>query len=136
MEEQSQTSSRRTMLKLTGASLATVAGAGVASAGHEHPDVETEYAQTISADSVKLHGDLTDIGDSADYVGVWFAWGPYGENLDNWTTRELMYSPGEFTYTLTGLEQGDYQYRAVANEEDDRFHVTGDVRAFSVGHVK
>ena len=124
------------MLKLSGAALATLAGSGVASADHEHPDVETVGSNMDSADTVTLYGDLLDIGDSADHASVWFDWGPKGDGFPNQTTSEVMYSPGEFSDTISGLEPGDYQFRAAAKDSDDFMSVTGDTMYFTAGDKK
>lgn len=137
MSDRIDAASRRTVLKLTGASLAAVAGSGVASADHEHPNVETDPAQMLTSDSAELHGDLLDIGDSADFASVWFEWGPRGEGFPNWTTSRVRYSPGEFSDTISGLDRGDYQFRAVAKDSDDGlFTAYGDTRYFTAGHKK
>lgn len=134
MSERSGKATRRTVLKTTGASLLTLAGSGLASANHEHPNVETVGSSTVSADSAILYGDLTDIGDSADFASVWFGWGPSSEGFTNMTTSEIMYSPGEFSATISGLEPDRYQFRAAAKDSDDTFTFFGDTMYHYAGY--
>lgn len=132
MTGKSRTASRRAVLKLTGATLASVAGAGVASADHEHPSVTTVGSAPAGNHSVRLYGDLNDIGEGADYADVWFQWGFSSGDLGYATSRLAMYSPGEFSDTVDGLRQGETIYfRAVAEDEDDGTRDYGSVRSGS-----
>lgn len=136
MLESTDSTTRRNVLKLTGASLTAVGSVGVASADHEHPDVETVGSYQNTYESFTLYGDLLDIGDSADYASVWFEWGPKGDGFTDTTHPEVMYSTGEFSDTVSGMERGDYQFRAAAKDSDDYFTFYGDTRYFEAGNKK
>lgn len=132
MTNELRTSSRRAVLKLAGATLASVAGAGVASANHEHPSVTTVGGAPGGYYSVRLYGELNDIGAGADYADVWFQWGFGGGDLPYATSRQALYSPGEFNDTVDGLRQGETIYfRAVAEDEDDGTRDYGAVHSAS-----
>lgn len=112
---------RRDVLKLSGAALATAAGAGVVSANHEHPDVTTVRHEAISSSSVLLTGDLEDMGGTSS-VDVWFRWGLDGSGFPNTTPRRTVTSPGSFSDGLSGLAPNTtYEYQAVAQDADGDF---------------
>lgn len=132
MSRESNGLSRRNVLKLSGVTLATVAGSGVVSADHEHPDVETGSAYPNADGSADLYGDLLEFGEGASSVDVWFEWGDVNSTLDNETAKETMTSTGGFSHTIYGLEPFyKYDYRAVARDGDDGDMDYGDVRTFT-----
>lgn len=124
--------SRRNVLRLSGAALASVAGSGIVSADHEHPDVSTSGALPGQNGTATLYGDLTGFGEGASSVDVWFEWGDIHSGLANETSRQTMTSTGSFTDTIFGLQEYmKYDYRAVAQDGDDGDMAYGDVRTFT-----
>lgn len=108
-------SSRRRVLKLSGAAVAATVGAGTASADHTHADVETVGASNVDSNSATLNGDLLDMGGSSS-VDVWFEWGKAGAGFPNSTLRQTRSSPGSFSASIGFLESGTgYEFRAVSD---------------------
>lgn len=106
------TTSRRRILKLSGAAVAAAVGAGIASADHFHADVETDFATNVGKFEATLTGDLLDMG-QASSVDVWFDWGEFGAGFPNSTPRQTRTSPGTFSANLDGLTPGvAYEFRA------------------------
>lgn len=109
------TTSRRRVLKLSGAAVAATVGAGTASADHTHADVETEGASFVRTTTATLNGELLDMG-GASSVDVWFDWGLFGSDLPLRTATQPRTSPGGFTADLDFLTPDTaYQYRAVSD---------------------
>jgi hypothetical protein len=102
MLEPTDSTTRRNVLKLTGASLAAVAGSGVVSADHEHPDVRTGSGLPRPGGYADLYGDLLEFGEGASSVDVWFQWGDSPEGLVNETPKQTMTSTGQFSETIYG----------------------------------
>lgn len=92
MVENNERTSRRNVLKLAGVAFATVAGSGVVSADHEHPDIETGSALPHPDGSADLYGDLLEFGEGASSVDVWFEWGDAFDGLVNETAEQTMTS--------------------------------------------
>jgi hypothetical protein len=137
MLEPTDSTTRRNVLKLTGASLAAVAGSGVASADHEHPDVRTGSGLPRPGGYADLYGDLLEFGEGASSVDVWFQWGDSPEGLVNETPKQTMTSTGQFSETIYGLEEyHKYDYRAVARDGDDGDMDYGNVRTFTYNTSK
>ena len=120
------------MLKLTGATLAFVAGAGVASADHEHPDVDTGYAFWHSDGTADLSGSLIAFGQGASSADVWFQWRDAYDSTFNETSKQTVTSTGSFSDTIYGLQEyHKYEYRAVARDGDDGDVGYGDTITFT-----
>lgn len=123
---------RRNVLKLTGASLAAVAGSGIVSADHEHPEVQTNGAIPSPDGTAELSGELNGFGEGASSADVWFEWSDMYGQLGNTTPEQTMTSTGQFTATIYGLEPFmKYDYRAVARDGDDGDMDYGDTRTFT-----
>jgi len=77
--------------------------------------VLTNSAESISPNSAKLAGTLTDLG-GADSVNVWFEWGTT-TNYGNETIHQVKNSTGIFNETITGLDPNTiYYFRATASK--------------------
>lgn len=120
MSDEQYTSSRRNVLKLTGAALASVAASGVVSADHEHPAVETDHVLLNFDGTATLHGNVTEFGQGANSVDAWFEYKKRFSSTVTETPRQTLYSTGTYserTYSLA--ENQDYDYRAVVQDNDD-----------------
>lgn len=113
-----RTHSRRDVLQLTGTALATLATAGVASADHTHPVVDTEYPTNVTSSEATLQGELTDMGDGNSSVDVYFRWGENNYGYPNTTPVQTLTSTGSFSETIWPLDSETwYQYYAVAETD-------------------
>lgn len=131
MSRESNGLSRRNVLELSGVALATVAGSGVVSADHEHPDVETSGAMHHPDGTADLYGDLLGLGQGSSSVDVWFEWKDIHDGIVNETSKQTMTSTGSFSATIYGLEEyHKYEYRAVAQDDDGDMDY-GDTLAFT-----
>ncbi len=127
------TTSRRRVLKLSGAAVATAVGAGTASANHFHADVETNQATNVGETGATLNGDLLDMG-QASSVDVWFDWGTSGTGFPNSTPRQTRTSPGTFSANLDGLTTGvAYEFRA--RSDTGSTTETGGSVSFATGDI-
>lgn len=121
------TATRRAVLRLSGAAVATVGAVGTAVA--DHLIVETERPSSVTPDSATLEGHLDRLGD-ADSADCYFEWGKDG-NLDNETSPQTLTNHGDFDETIDGLESDTfYEYRAVAEGSDGETD-TGSKEAFN-----
>ncbi len=122
------TTSRRRVLKLSGAAVATAVGAGTASADHTHANVETGAASNVRTTTATLNGDLLDMG-GASSVDVWFDWGPFDVGPALSTPIQTLSSPGGFSAPLDFLNPDTgYVYRAVS--DTGSVVTTGDLGGF------
>lgn len=129
---------RRSMLRTSGAALATLSGVslvgnaaacpgcggggGGGGGSGIPPTVSTGHA-FVDGDRVTVYGYLDSLG-SADSANVWFDWGPYGEGLPDYTRLYYMDSTGQFcdgvmcSYDSFGsLDPGTYEFRAFAQAD-------------------
>lgn len=80
------------------------------------PTVDTLSATNVLINSADLHGDITDLGneDYCDERG--FEWGIVeGVYTDSWTENEEEYGLGEFSHTISILNNTKYYFRAKAH---------------------
>lgn len=127
MSDKTRPASRRTVLKLTGATLASVAGSGVVSANHEHPAVETGSFMMNPDGTATLNGDVTEFGQGANSVDAWFEYKERYSNIVTETPKQTLYSTGTYserTYSLA--DNHDYEFRAVVQDNDDGDTAYGD----------
>ena len=138
MSERSTDTSRRTVLKTTGASLLALGASGVASANHKHPSVTTESGAPAGSTAVTLNCELHDLGEGADYANVWFQWElDSGDGFPLSTDKQALSSPDTYSATVDGLREGETIYfRAVAEDEDDGDRDYGTVRSASTFMTK
>lgn len=111
------TTSRRRVLKLSGAAVAATVGVGTASADHYHADVATGLATNVQEAGATLNGELLDMG-NASSVDVWFDWGR-STNYGNSTPRQTLTSPDGFSEWIGPLDPDTrYYFRAVSDTGD------------------
>lgn len=109
---------RRSVLKLTGSTLATLSAAGVASADHAHQVVYTDSPTGVTSWEATLEGDLTDMGYGHSSVDVYFRWGKYGTGFPNKTPVQTLSSTGSFSEYVSMLDSDTwYEYYAVSETE-------------------
>ena len=78
------------------------------------PTVVTSDASSVTADSARLNGNLSNLGSSST-VNVSFQWGTSPESYTNETIPQTMGATGPFNFDLTGLNSGStYYFRAKA----------------------
>lgn len=111
------TRSRRDVLQLTGTALATLTTAGVASADHTHPVVETENPTDVSSWEATLQGELTDMGDGNDSMDVYFQWRENNYSYQKTPTQTLT-STGSFSEKLSPLDSDTWYYYYAVAETD------------------
>ena len=92
-----------------------------------NPDVETDEATSVDADSTTLNGDLVDLGGDSSAT-VWFEWGTSEGSLDNDTSTSTLSDTTTFSKSITSLDEGEtYYFRAVAqNDEGTSYGVIKD----------
>ncbi len=96
--------------------------------GYDH--VETKNADNIGITSATLNGRLNNMT-SVSSAQVWFKYGnKSANNLDEQTFKLIMTNPGDFSITLSYLEEGTtYWFQAVANINGTNYF--GDVDDFT-----
>lgn len=128
--------SRRTYVKLTGTSAASLAGVAVASdvaeaasygesgygegpyGGGDAVTVYTYDATSVGSSSATLNGELANLG-GADSADCYFEWGESGGSLPNSTSTQTLSSTGSFDESISGLSTGtEYAFQAVAAASD------------------
>lgn len=128
MSRQYTTTTRRAVLRLSGAALA--AGGVVGTAAADHLVVETERPSSVQPHEATLEGHLDRLGD-ADSADCYFEWGKSSEGLVNRTSAQTLTNHGDFSETIDGLESDTfYEYRAVAEGSDGETD-TGSKEAFN-----
>lgn len=115
MSRDSAPTTRRRVLRYSGAALATLTTAGAASAHHYHPDVDTESPTDVSSSQATLEGFLSEL-DNASSVDVWFEWGKDGNGMPNKTSDQTISSDGtSFDESIGPLDsETKYEYEAYA----------------------
>lgn len=95
-----------------------------------NPDVDTNEATSVDADSTTLNGDLVDLGGDTNAT-VWFEWGTSEGDLNNDTSTSTLSDTVTFSKTITGLDEGEtYYFRAVA--ENDSGTAYGTIKDFYI----
>jgi hypothetical protein len=97
------------------------------------PSVTTNAATSIGTSSATLNGDLTSLG-TADNVWVCFEWGLTDSYGSTTTLQGPMWTPGTWSYPLSGLAPGTtYHFRAKADGGDGIAY--GSDMTFTTGQV-
>ena len=95
-----------------------------------NPNVTTNEATSVDADSTTLNGDLDDLGGDSS-ANVWFEWGTSEGSLNNDTSSSTLSDTGTFSKTITSLDEGEtYYFRAVA--ENDNGTAYGTIKDFYI----
>lgn len=97
-------------------------------------EVTTESAENVDEDSAKLVGDLIDVG-SGD-VERWFEWDTKKSEVEDGDGATLdvsgtTNSDGEFSKTLSGLDDDKTYYFRACAQDDDGDQDCGSVKSFS-----
>lgn len=137
MSNKRDATTRRNVLRTTGAALAALGGAGVAAdpaLALPPLTVRTDPATNADQGSATLNGYLEDLGDN-DFAEVRFRWGVDGQGMPNATSWQPRLSTGPYSEELTDLayccETYEFQAEARAGDFNEDHDLGDDVLEFT-----